>query len=121
MLQKHVTKTGTHYVLSIPREIAQALDLHGGGLCSIEIRPMAGGKAEVVLDNYQESPIVIDHFDLSEAEVVKIPLEKPVTKGPSRSVFCQELKLRLASLRIALKFLKVVFPPRRRRRKRFSF
>ena len=26
-LQKHITKTGAHYVLSIPREIAQALDL----------------------------------------------------------------------------------------------
>jgi hypothetical protein len=26
-LQKHVTKTGAHYVLSIPREVAQDLQL----------------------------------------------------------------------------------------------
>jgi hypothetical protein len=31
-LQKHVTKTGTHYVLSIPREIAQDLQLEADGL-----------------------------------------------------------------------------------------
>lgn len=37
-LQKHVTKTGDHYVLSIPREIAQDIQLEAGGLCSIEVR-----------------------------------------------------------------------------------
>jgi len=47
-LQKHITKTGAHYVLSIPREIAQALDLQEGGLCHFEIRP---DKGEVVLNN----------------------------------------------------------------------
>lgn len=111
-LQKHITKTGAHYVLSIPREIAQALDLQEGGLCHFEIRP---DKGEVVLNNYQERPLLISHFDLTEAGLFKMPLENPVTKGPSQSVTHQALKPSLASLRIAVKFLRAAFPPRRRR------
>jgi hypothetical protein len=30
-LQKHITKTGAHYVISIPREIAQDLQLEAAG------------------------------------------------------------------------------------------
>jgi len=48
-LQKHITKTGTHYVLSIPREIAQDLQLEAGGLCSLEVRARPKGKAYVAL------------------------------------------------------------------------
>jgi hypothetical protein len=57
-LQKHVTKTGAHYALSIPREIAQDLDLKVGGLCGLEIRTKPKGKAEVVLTSYQDRPIM---------------------------------------------------------------
>jgi bifunctional DNA-binding transcriptional regulator/antitoxin component of YhaV-PrlF toxin-antitoxin module len=54
-LQKHVTKTGTYYVLSIPREIAQDLQLEAGGLCSFEVR--TDGKAYVALTPYQDNPL----------------------------------------------------------------
>lgn len=118
VLQKQVSKTGPHYVLSIPREIAHALNLQDGGLCHFEIKLEMG---EVVLNNYQERPLLISHFDLTEAGLFKMPLEKPVTKGPSRSVTHQEFKPCLASIRIALRFLKAAFPSRRRRPRRLRW
>jgi hypothetical protein len=80
-LQKH----GAHYVLSIPREVAQDLWLEAGGLCSIEVK----GKAEVVLTPYLDNPLYIRHFnpeglDNDEPVMTAIPLEKPITKGRSQ-------------------------------------
>jgi glutamate formiminotransferase len=67
-LQKHVTNTGTHYALSIPREIAKALTLQDGGLCRIELvyksyMHKKGVKAQVVLMAYKDTPpLVTERF-----------------------------------------------------------
>ena len=111
-LQKHITKTGTHYVLSIPREIAQDLQLEAGGLCSIEVRAESKGKTEVVLTPYKDDPLYIRHFnpeglDNDEPVMTAIPLENPITKGRSQAVNRQQFESFMASSKLMLKYIKV--------------
>ena len=102
-LQKHVTKTGTHYVLSIPREIAHDLQLEAGGLCSLEVRARPKGKAYVALTPYQKDPLYIRQFnteklaDYDEPLMKAIPLEEPITKSRSQAVNSQQFKLFIAA------------------------
>jgi hypothetical protein len=113
ILQKHVTKTGAHYVLSIPREIAQDLQLEAGGLCSLEVRTEPKGKAEVALISYQDSPLYIRQFNIEGLDVYDeplmkaIPLENPITKGRSQAVNRQLFKSYIATSNLALKYIKV--------------
>jgi hypothetical protein len=107
-LQKH----GAHYVLSIPREVAQDLQLEAGGLCSIEVRAESKGKTEVVLTSYQDDPVYIRHFnpegfDNDEPVMIAIPLEKPITKGRSQAVDRQQFESFVASSNLMLKYIKV--------------
>jgi hypothetical protein len=111
-LQKHITKTGTHYVLSIPREIAQDLQLEAGGLCSIDVRTEPKGKAYVALTPYQKDPLYIRHFnpeglDNDEPVMTAIPLKNPVTKGRSQAVDRQQFKSFMASSNLMLKYIKL--------------
>ena len=111
-LQKHITKTGTHYVLSIPREIAQDLQLEAGGLCSIEVRAESKGKSYVALTPYQKDPLYIRHFnpdglDNDEPVMTAIPLGNPVTKGRSQAVDRQQFKSFMASSNLMLKYIKL--------------
>jgi bifunctional DNA-binding transcriptional regulator/antitoxin component of YhaV-PrlF toxin-antitoxin module len=107
-LQKHVTKTGIHYVLSIPREVAQDLQLEAGGLCSIKVK----GRAEVVLKPYQDDPLYILHFNLEGHEIYgepfmkECPLENPITKGRSQAVYKQQFKPFRVASNLALKYIK---------------
>jgi len=102
-LQKHITKTGAHYVISIPREIAQDLQLEAGGMCSLEIRARPNGKAEVALMSYQDNPLYIRQFnikgldDYDEPLMNAIPLEEPITKGRSQAVNRQLFKSYVAA------------------------
>jgi hypothetical protein len=111
-LQKHVTKTGDHYVLSIPREVAQDLRLEAGGLCSLEVRTKPKGKAEVVLTSYQDDPLYIRHFNIEGLDVydellmTAIPLKDPITKGRSQAVTTQQFKSFIAASNLALKVVK---------------
>lgn len=111
-LQKHITKAGTHYVLSIPREIAQDLQLDAGGLCSLDVRTKPKGKAYVALTPYQEDPLYIRQFNIEGLDVYDeplmkaIPLEEPITKGRSQAVNRQLFKSYIASSNLALKYLK---------------
>ena len=111
-LQKHITKTGTHYVLSIPREIAQDLQLEAGGLCILEVRAESKGKAYVALVPYQKDPLYIRHFnpeglDNDEPVMTAIPLENPVTKGRSQAVDRQQFKSFLVTSNLMLKYIKL--------------
>ena len=111
-LQKHVTKTGTHYVISIPREIAQDLQLEAGGLCNLEVRTESKGKAYVALVPYQKDPLYIRHFnpeglDNDEPVMTAIPLENPVTKGRSQAVDRQQFKSFLVTSNLMLKYIKL--------------
>ena len=111
-LQKHITKTGTHYVLSIPREIVQDLRLEAGGLCNLEIRTEPKGKCEVALMSYQDNPLYIRHFnikgldDYDEPLMKAIPLENPITRGRSQEVNRQLFKSYIATSNLALKYIK---------------
>ena len=107
-LQKHITKTGAHYVLSIPREIAQDLQLEAGGLCSIEVRAESKGKSYVALTPYQKDPLYIRHFnpeglDNDEPVMTAIPLKNPVTKGRSQAVDRQQFKSFLVTSNLMLR------------------
>ena len=112
-LQKHITKTGTHYVLSIPREIARDLQLEAGGLCNLEVRTEPKGKAYVALTSYQEGPLYIRQFnierldDYDEPLMNAIPLENPVTKGRSQAVDRQQFKSFLVTSNLMLKYIKL--------------
>jgi hypothetical protein len=112
-LQKHITKTGAHYVLSIPREIAQDLQLEAGGLCSLEVRTEPKGKCEVALMSYQDNPLYIRQFNIEGLDVYDeplmkaIPLENPITRGRSLEVNRQLFKSYIASSNLALKYIKI--------------
>ena len=112
-LQKHVTKTGTYYVLSIPREIAQDLQLEAGGLCSLEVRARPKGKAEIALMSYQDNPLYIRQFNIKglddyDVPLMKaIPLENPITRGRSLEVNRQLFKSFLVTSNLMLKYIKL--------------
>jgi hypothetical protein len=112
-LQKHITKTGAHYVLSIPREIAQDLQLDAGGLCSLDVRAESKGKAYVALTSYQDNPLYIRQFntgrlaDYDEPLMKTIPLEEPITKGRSQAVNRQLFKSYIAASNLVLKYITV--------------
>ena len=102
-LQKHITKTGAHYVLSIPQEIAQDLQLEAGGMCNHEVRARPKGKAYVALTPIQEGPLYIRRFnikgldDYDEPLMKAIPLEEPITKGRRQAANRQLFKSYIAA------------------------
>jgi hypothetical protein len=112
-LQKRVTDTGNHYVLSIPREVAQDLQLEQGGLISLDVRDKPRGGVEVALKAYQDEPLLIREFNprfLTEDDtsaMIETPLEHPATKGPSNEIAIQGFNPFLAASRLALKVLKM--------------
>ena len=111
-LQKHITKTGAHYVLSIPREIAQDLQLEAGGLCNLEVRARPKGRTYVALTPIQKDPLHIRRFnierldDYDEPLMKAIPLENPITRGRSQEVNRQLFKSYIATSNLALKYIK---------------
>jgi len=98
-LQCQVTETGKHYVLSIPREIAHALGLGAGGLCSIELkgesykfnthkkRPVSQAVLKAYKDAQPTYTAVFDpskYLDHNQPSIfVDVPMP-PRTRGPSR-------------------------------------
>lgn len=131
-LQHRVKATGTHYVLSIPREIAQALDLQDGGLCSIGIPDKSdkNKKAEVVLVAYKDTPpLTREIFDPTRVHsgdgthgFIEVPI-LPRTRGPSRSwghgrVLDRALLRELRAARLFVEAEAKRLWPRYRRRKR---
>ena len=114
ILQKRVTNTGDHFVLSIPREVAQDLQLEQGGLCSLEIRERPRGRAEVTLKAYQDDPLYVTQFNPASFidddidPTMELPLT-PTTKGPSNQVSRQELRPTLRAIHWALKVLEKRF------------
>ncbi len=131
-LQKRVTATGSHYVLSIPREIAQALDLQDGGLCSIGIPDNShkNKKAEAILMAYKDTPLLYrEIFDPTRVHsgdgtygFIEVPIS-PRTRGPSRScghgrVLDRALLRELRAARLFVEAeVKRLWPRRRRKRK----
>ncbi len=129
---KRVTATGTHYVLSIPREIVQALDLQDGGLCSIEIvnKLNTNKKAKAILMAYKDTPpLYREIFDPTRVHsgdgtygFIEVPI-LPRTRGPSRSwghgrVLDRALLRELRAARLFVEAEVKRLWPRRRRRKR---
>ena len=106
-IQQHVTANGDHYVLSIPREIAQALQLDDGGLVLFEVKDSG-----VAIQPYEDSPLLIDQFnpefieDSGMRSFVKVPLTCPTTRGKSKDLVCQSFKPCTKAHRLALKVLK---------------
>mgnify|MGYP006910665880 CR=1 FL=1 len=105
-LVKKTTTTGTHYTVSIPREIADELKLIDGGLVSLRIW---SHRNEVLLQNYDDSILkpYIEAFDPMQGKFVNREV-KPMTKGPSRP--CAEgritnTKLCLRELWSAIRFV----------------
>lgn len=81
--------TGDHYQLSIPAQVAQALNLHDGGLISIEM-PDPYHKS-VRLQAYRDGPIAWREqiFDPSSPGVIgKAVAIPPRTLGPSKPWSC---------------------------------
>ena len=129
--------TGDHYSVSIPRPVAEALNLHeDGGLVSIELvykfyTHKKGAKAQAVLKSYRDSDFAwTEKFDPSYyrrggGDIFKPVVIPPRTLGVSRPWGCGKVfdrsiirELRAASLWITAEFRKVHPSRRGRRRKR---
>ena len=133
-LQCKVTETNNHYVLSIPREIAQELGLGAGGLCSIEIedkcythkkRPVAQAVLKAYKDTQPAFTEVFDpskFFDPTKASIfIDVPIP-PRARGPSRPwgqgrIYHPSIIRQLRAARLFLEAeIKRVWPKRKRRR-----
>jgi hypothetical protein len=121
--------TGNHYVLSIPRPVAEALNLHEeGGLVSIEIVEKSnthkkGVRAQAVLKAYRDSDFAWrEKFDPTYPKGVRPVAILPRTIGPSKPWGCGkvlDIEEELKDLRATTKWLRMTFPRRRgRKRKR---
>jgi hypothetical protein len=112
--------TGDHYVLSIPRPVAEALNLHEdeGGLVSIEIVHKLHNKKKVaLLQAYRDTPIpwreAFNHrvWKDSSVDTFKPVVVPPNTLGRSRPTGCGKVVDPRASLResrLALQYLQAV-------------
>jgi len=116
--------TGDHYVLSIPRPVAEALNLHEeeGGLVSIEIvnkfdTHKKEVRAQAVLKAYRDGPIPWrEAFKLavwkdSSVDTFRPVVVPPNTLGPSRPTACGKVVDIHASLResrLALQYLQAM-------------
>jgi hypothetical protein len=112
--------TGDHYVLSIPRPVAEALNLHEeeGGLVSIEIvHKLHNNKKVALLQAYRDTPIpwreAFNHhvWKDSKASLLKSVPAPPNTLGRSRPTGCGKVVDPRASLResrLALQYLQAV-------------
>lgn len=110
--------SGDHYQLSIPAQVAEAINLQDGGLVSIEVKDQA-----VSLQAYRDSRIAWREQlrPGMESRAVAVP---PRTLGPSKPWGSGEImdfkqtirELRAARLWIAAEFRKT-FPRRRGRRR----
>lgn len=120
--------TGDHYVLSIPRPVAEALNLHeDGGLVSIEIVNKSnthkkGVRAQAVLKAYRDSDFAWrEKFDPTHPEGFRPVVVPPRTLGSSKPWGCGkvlDIQAELKDLRAATRWLKLAFPHRRGRRRR---
>ena len=117
--------TGDHYQLSIPSQVAEALDLQDGGLVSIEIlNKLYSNKKAVCLQAYRDSEIAWRE-QLRPGMTSKAVAVPPRTLGPSKPWGCgkvtdwrQDLReIRSSLLWIAAEFRKT-FPRRRGRKQR---
>lgn len=109
--------TGDHYSVSIPRPVAEALNLHeDGGLVSIEIvnkwdPRQKGVQALVVLKAYRDTYVATrDHFDPTQrigSGMWKASPIEPRTLGPSKPCGCGKIydKATLKDLRACRIFL----------------
>jgi hypothetical protein len=125
--------TGDHYVLSIPRPVAEALNLHeNGGLVSIEMvnklnTHKNGVRAQVVLKSYRNSHVAwTEKFDPTRtgSDLFKPVVIPPRTLGVSRPWGCGKVfdpsiirELRAARLWITTEFRRAFPSSRGRRRK----
>ena len=114
--------TGDHYVLSIPRQVAEALNLHEeeGGLVSIEIVNKSNTHKKwscAVLKAYRDGPIPWrEAFNPRVWMDHKAPLFKPVpvppnTLGRSRPTACSkviDLHAAPRDSRLALQYLQTM-------------
>jgi hypothetical protein len=114
--------TGDHYSVSIPRSVAEALNLHeDGGLVSIEIvnklnTHKNGVRAQVVLKSYRDSDFAwTEKFDPTRPvpDLFKAVVIPPRTLGLSRPWGCGKVfdpsivrELRAARLWISAEFRK---------------
>jgi hypothetical protein len=116
-------RTGDHYSLSIPPQVAQALGLQdGGSLVSIEIlNKLNTHKKEVVLKSYRDSDFAWrEQFDPSGPHFKPVAIP-PRTLGPSKPWGCGQvldMQAELKDARAVIRWLRVAFPYRRRRRRR---
>lgn len=111
-LQHRVTPQGSDfYALSIPPQVAKALDLKDGGRVAIEFRPSKKGKSEIVLKAMSQDdapdflylvPTPDGYFDLVERPM---PLDAITTKGPSRPVVAQALAQNVRTLARVVRML----------------
>lgn len=112
--------SGDHYVLSIPRQVAETLNLHedDGGLVSIEIVYKLHNKKKVArLQAYRDTPIPWrEAFNSrvwkdSGADTFKPVVVPPNTLGRSRPTGCGKVVDPRASLResrLALQYLQAM-------------
>lgn len=126
--------TGDHYIVSIPRPVAEALNLHeDGGLVSIEIvnklnTHKRGVRAQAVLKSYRDSDFAwTEKFDPTRPgpDLFKAAVIPPRTLGLSRPWGCGKVfdpsiirELRAARLWITAEFRKAYPSHRGRPRKR---
>ena len=116
--------TGDHYVLSIPRPVAEALNLHeDGGLVSIEVLDCNKKESSIVLKSYRDSDFVWrEQFDPTHPNAFRPVVIPPRTLGPSKPWGCGkvlDIQAELRDLRAATRWLRVAFPHRRGKRRRW--
>ena len=114
---------GDHYTISIPKPVAEALNLHEyGGLVSIEIPDIHKKGSCVVLKAYRDSDFAWrEKFDPTHPDAFRPVVISARTLGPSNSWGCGkvfDIKEELRDLRAATRWLRVAFLHRRGRRRR---
>jgi len=115
--------TGDHYVLSIPRPVAEALGLHeDGGLVSIELFTNPTHKKGAILKAYWDSDFAWrEQFDpaFEGNDIFKPMIITPRTLGPSNpfgSGKVRDIRLDIKELRAATRWLTAMFPSKRSRK-----
>ena len=119
--------TGDHYVLSIPRAVAEALNLHDeeSGLVSVEIVNKSNTHKKgsyAVLKAYRDSDFAWrEKFDPTHPEGFLPVVIPPRTIGPSKPWGCGkvlDVNEELKDARTIIRCLREAFPHRRGRKRR---
>ena len=118
---------GDHYTISIPKPVAEALNLHEyGGLVSIEIPDKSDRHKKgscVVLKAYRDSDFAWrEKFDPTHPDAFRPVVISPRTLGPSKTWGCGkvfDIKEELRDLRAATRWLRVAFLHRRGKKRGF--